>query len=95
MINAYGELFTKIENSGQFNKICASQKVNKLDTSADMVEAVEKFKSMNKEYTIFSIQSTQDEDIKCNLAYGIVWDNTIGFYVLEGNFTLSDNILLN
>ncbi|HBJ1645897.1 TPA: hypothetical protein LA462_000351 [Clostridium botulinum] len=79
----------EIKNSQQFIEIRDSQNAREIATREELVEVVNKFQNENKEYTIFSIQ---DDDSSWYVTYGIRWANNIGYYVLEGNFTLLEDI---
>jgi len=84
------EQFTEIKDSEQFRTIRNSQNARELCTRADVAEIVEKLQSEGKQYTIFSIQD--ESDIPWYITYGLRWGNNIGYYVLEGNFTLPNDI---
>ncbi|NFI55863.1 hypothetical protein FDB61_15625 [Clostridium botulinum] len=81
----------EIKNSQQFIEIRDSQNAREIATREGLVEVVNKFQNENKEYTIFSIQDENDGS-PWYVTYGIRWANNIGYYVLEGNFTLLEDI---
>ncbi len=81
----------EIKNSQEFIEICDSQNAREIATREHLEEIVNKFKAENKPYTIFSIQDENDGS-PWYVTYGIRWANNIGYYVLEGNFTLLEDI---
>ena len=85
------EQFTEIKTAEQFIEIRDSQKAREIITRSDVEEVVNKFKAENKPYTIFSFQDSNDGS-PWYITYGIRWANNIGYYVLEGNFTLPNDI---
>lgn len=85
------ENFTKIENAEQFFEIVNNQQAREVCTRMEVAELVQKFKADGKEYTILSHQDANDGS-PWYLTYGIRCGNNIGYFVLEGNFTLPDDI---
>lgn len=82
------EKFIEIKTTEQFNEIRNSQGAKEIDTRKEVSEVVEKLKKENKSYTIFSLQYEEGWYI----SYGIRCVNNVGYYVLEGNFTLPNEI---
>lgn len=83
--------FTKITSAEQFEEIRASQNAREIMSRRGLEEVVNKLKEEGKEaYTIFSIQDENDGS-PSYLTYGIRRVNNIGYYVLEGNFTLEED----
>lgn len=83
--------FTKITSAEQFEKIRVLQNAREIMSRRGLEEVVNKLKEEAKEdYTIFSIQDENDGS-PSYLTYGIRRVNNIGYYVLEGNFTLEED----
>lgn len=83
--------FTKITSAEQFEEIRELQNAREIMSRSGLEEVVNKLKAEGKEdYTIFSIQDENDGS-PSYLTYGIKRVNNIGYYVLEGNFTLEED----
>lgn len=80
------EFFTEIKTTEQFHEIRNTQNATEISTRKELTEVVSKLQNKNKSYTIFSLQD------EWYITYGVRWANNIGFYVLEGNFTLPNDI---
>ncbi|WP_394885004.1 hypothetical protein [Clostridium butyricum] len=84
--------FTKITSAKQFEEIRNLQNAREIMSRSGLEEVVNKLKEEGKEdYTIFSIQNEND-GWPSYLTYGIRRVNNIGYYVLEGNFTLEEDL---
>lgn len=83
------EKFIDIETIEQFMKIRDLQNVKEISTRKEVGEVVEKLKNENKNYTIFSLQ---DDSEGWYITYGVRWVNNIGYYVLEGNYKLPNDL---
>lgn len=83
--------FIKITSSEQFEEIRALQNAREIMSRSGLEEVVNKLKEEGKDtYTIFSIQDENDGS-PSYLTYGIRRANNIGYYVLQGNFTLEED----
>lgn len=82
------EQFIEIKTTEQFNEIRNLQVAKEIDTRDEVTKVVEKLKAEHKSYTIFSLQYEEGWYI----TYGIKWANNIGYYVLEGNYMLPNDI---
>lgn len=84
------EKFIVIETIEQFIKIRDLQNAKEICTRKEVGEVVEKLKNENKNYTIFSLQD--DSEGGWYITYGVRWVNNIGYYVLEGNYKLPNDL---
>lgn len=80
-----------ITTTTQFYEIVESQNENMIYTRQELKEKVEKLQSQNKDYTIFSINDEND-GTPTYITFGITWANNLGFYVLEGNFKMPNDL---
>lgn len=84
------EKFIVIENIEQFIKIRDLQNAKEICTRKEVKEIVENLKKEKKDYTIFSLQDDSEET--WYITYGVRWVNNIGYYVLEGNYKLPNDL---
>lgn len=84
------EKFIVIENIEQFIKIRDLQNAKEICTRKEVKEIVENLKKEKKGYTIFSLQDDSEET--WYITYGVRWVNNIGYYVLEGNYKLPNDL---
>lgn len=86
--------YTNIRSAEQFEEIRELQNAREIVSRSELEEVVNKLKEEGKEdYTIFSIQDDNDGEPSF-ITYGIRRVNNIGYYVLEGNFTLEEDFNL-
>ena len=84
------EEFIVIENIEKFIKIRDLKKKKEICTRKEVKEIVENLKKEKKDYTIFSLQDDSEET--WYITYGVRWVNNIGYYVLEGNYKLPNDL---
>lgn len=79
--------YTEIISSIQFGNIVISQGAREVYSIKEVEKLVYEFQSENKNYTIFTHKDENDGS-DSYISYGIGSVNVIGYFVLEGNFTL-------
>ncbi|WP_307993120.1 hypothetical protein [uncultured Clostridium sp.] len=82
-----------IKSTEEFIKIRNEQGLREIYTRKEIKEITNKLQLKNKEFTILSIQDEND-GTPSYITEGIRWCNNIGYYVLEGNFSLENDISL-
>lgn len=84
---------TLIKGAKEFIKICNEQGVRGVYTIKEINEITNKLQLKGKDFTILSIQDEND-GTPSYITEGMRWCNNIGYYVLEGKFSLEKDILL-
>ncbi len=82
-----------IKTTEELRNIIEIQKAKELSSRKQIAELVNKLQSEGKEFTILSIQDENDGS-SWYVTEGIRRCNNIGYYVLEGKYTLKEELEL-
>lgn len=74
-----------LKSINEFEAVLEKQNAKTLTLTTEVKAAVEKMQKSNKEYTVFTILDENDGS-ECYVRKGCRRINSIGYYVLEGNF---------